>query len=120
MKKQRTYRLRKEFWKVLQQFCTSKNQCKVSVLQYKGVSIYEHLTIPYFWGKDIILEYIVPIILPLDTVIKNGVVKNYYESEGFGACYFTDIVDAKNFIDNEMKELINQQTKKTLVKYFIQ
>lgn len=100
MEKQRTYKLRKNFWKVLQQFCTSKNQCKVSVLQYKGVSIYEHLTIPYFKGKDIILEYVVPIILPLDTVIKNGVVKNYYENEGFGSCYFEDVSDAKNFIDD--------------------
>lgn len=100
MKNQRTYKLRKNFWKVLQQYCTSKNQCKVSLLKYKGVDIYENLYIPHSFNKDIILEYVVPIILPLDTEIKNGVVKNYYESEGFGSCYFEDVSDAKNFIDN--------------------
>lgn len=100
MKKQRTYKLRRNFWQVLQQYCTSQNQCKVSLLKYKGVDIYENLYIPYFWGKDIILEYIVSIILPIDTEIQGGKVKNYYESEGFGSCCFNDINDAKNFIDN--------------------
>lgn len=100
MKNKRTYGLRKKFWQILQQFCTPKNQCKVSVLQYKGVNIYEHLYIPHSFNKDIILEYIVPIILPLDTEIQRGKVINYYENEGFGSCYFTDIVDAKNFIDD--------------------
>lgn len=100
MKAIRNYNLRKEFWKVLQQFSNSKNQCKVSLLQYKKMSIYEHLVIPYFWNKDIIVEYIVPIILPLGTPIENGVVKNYYENEGFGSCFFKELVDAKKFIDS--------------------
>lgn len=100
MKKNRTYILRTKFWKVLQQFYTSKSCGKVSVLQYKGISIYEHLYIPHSFNKDIILEYIVPIILPLNTVIQDGVVKNYYENEGFGSCYFNDVNDAKNFIND--------------------
>ena len=82
---------------------------QISYAKYKGVLIYEHIKAKGLLGEVIIQYHLAGLHYPISTKINNSIITQWYEEDGFGHPMFENIEDMKYFIDNEMKELNNQQ-----------
>ena len=111
MAKLRYKRLRKYINFIVDTKYTSSNGVtqQTSYANYKGVLIYEHIRAKGLLSDVLIQYHLAGLQYPISTKINNGVMIQWYEEDGFGHPMFENIEDMEYFIDNEMKELNNQQ-----------
>lgn len=90
----------------LHQWTSCGNSYERSKTVYKKVEILH--TVSYSWNilKRPYDTFCLGLILPMDTVLVNGQMFNYYEPEGFGCPDFSTLKDALEFIDNN-PEIVN-------------
>ena len=82
------------------QFKQAGNEIQRCKTTYKNIDILWDTYFPWDIFKDPIDTFTVGLILPMDTVLINGVMNpNYYTEEGFGQPDFKELEDAFNFIN---------------------
>ena len=77
-------------------------ELQIATTKFKNVTIIERTHIPFNPFKNITVEYVLDLVLPISTMVKNGYMsESYYTAEGYGTPVFkNDLESAIEFINN--------------------